>query len=464
MASYGAGDATAAAAGTAWAGYGAGDRRYGPDAAERESRKQQVTRAVCLSMLCGVCQQVVTLQSEPQLVQQLCGGDAADAARLLGNTAGLIGALGLMVNQAGSKLSDSLGRKVFFLACPATTVVAQALIARFSGSKQVVLSCRVVKGLVTAFLSTVMATTALTDVMSGQELAMALSKVTAAVGLGVSATSMVEGAVLARTRNDLRAPYLAAAGLGLAQLFFNAVCLPETLDGVRQKALDLQVLVESINPFAFVQIYTRGSAALQRMATVIALQMSIEGRNINDLNLLWVRNALNWGANETKNFVTIYGVSSCVSGMAITPRLLKSLSVFRFTSTTNLANALGFLLRGCATKSWLFYLSVVTLLPGGNGSSATALTALANSHAEAEGIGRSEFVAWSSSLRGLVGAVAPVLFGNCHAWAQRRGLPAGSAFALAAAAGALLPELLLRSMREADLRQPGAPPRPALRF
>ncbi|CAK0889649.1 unnamed protein product, partial [Prorocentrum cordatum] len=201
MASCGAGGAPAAAEGAAWASYGAGDRRCGPDEAERESRKQQVTRAVCLSMLCGVCQQVITLQSEPRLVQQLSGGDAAAAARLLGNTAGLIGALGLIVNQVGSKLSDSLGRKAFFVAGPATTFLAQALIAKFPGSRRVVLSCRVVKGLMTAFLSSVMATTSLTDVLSGQELAMALSKISAVVGLGVSATS-IGGEVRTQGRQD----------------------------------------------------------------------------------------------------------------------------------------------------------------------------------------------------------------------------------------------------------------------
>mmetsp|Transcript_75363 Transcript_75363/g.203713 ORF Transcript_75363/g.203713 Transcript_75363/m.203713 type:complete len:201 (+) Transcript_75363:37-639(+) len=200
------------------------------------------------------------------------------------------------------------------------------------------------------------------------------------------------------------------------------------------------------------------------MSTVIALQMSIEGRNVMDVTQLWVCNALNWGSNEIRNYITVYGLLSCLSGVAITPRMLKALSVFRFTSTTNLTNALGFLMRGAAAKSWLFYLSIVPLLPGGNGSSATALTALANSHAEAAGISKSEFVAWTNNLRGLVGALAPLVFGNCYALAQRRGLPAGAAFALAAATGALLPELLLRGMREADLRPPGAPPRGAPRF
>jgi hypothetical protein len=396
-------------------------------------------------------------------VQRLSGGDPASAARLLANTSGLIGLFGLLVNQAGGKISDSVGRKLFFLAGPATNVATQSLVATFSGNRQLVLFCRVLKGVMTTFSSTVMASTSLTDVLSTEELGVAMSKIGGIVGMGIVLTTVVEGAILSRTKNNLKIPYLLGAAVGGLQLCFNSVCLPETLDASRRKALDLKVLMQSMNPFAFVQIYTRGSAALQKAVTCTTLQMSLEGKNISDLTQLWARNHLNWESGEIKNFIAVYGVLCAIAGMAITPRMLKVMSTFRFTSVTNATNLLGFVMRGAAAKGWLFYLAVLPMLPGVNGSSSNALKALANSHAVAAGFGNGEFAAWTSNLRGLMGAAAPVIFGNYYAFARDRGLPAGSTFALAGVIGALLPELVLRAMKESELRPPTAASRDALR-
>mmetsp|Transcript_55747 Transcript_55747/g.148796 ORF Transcript_55747/g.148796 Transcript_55747/m.148796 type:complete len:319 (+) Transcript_55747:91-1047(+) len=316
----------------------------------------------------------------------------------------------------------------------------------------------------TTFSSTVMASTSLTDVLSTEELGLSMSKIGGIVGMAIVLTTFMEGAILARTKNNLKIPYLIGAAFGFIQMVFNFACLPETLDASRRKALDLKVFLQSLNPFAFVQIYTRGSAALQKAVTCTTLQMSLEGKNLSDLTQLWARNHLNWESGEIKNFIAAYGVLCAVAGMAITPRMMNSLTTFRYTSVTNATNLLGFVMRGAAAKGWLFCLAVLPMLPGVNGSSSNALKALANGHAVAAGFGNGEFSAWTSNLRGLMGAAAPVIFGNYYAFARDRGLPAGSTFALAGVLGALLPELVLRSMKESELRPPpGTASRQSLR-
>ncbi|CAE7180804.1 bglX [Symbiodinium pilosum] len=409
-------------------------------------------RKLYLSGFLSVAQTVITIQSEPLLIKELSGGDIGLTARMLANTQGLVGVLGVVVNQIGGKFSDVLGRKRFLTLGPLANILFGLLIFRNSHNRRVVLPLRIVRSILTTFSSTVMLTAALSDVAQGAELGAAISKMGAAVGAGIVITPFVEALFLQRS-NSPRTAYLLLSLLGFVHALFVGLSVPETLRRAQRKTLASAMQLSSINPFGFLNVFRRGSVGLQKMVCIQTLQMFLEGKNLSDLVELWKREHLKWTVGESRNFVMIYGTLSILSGVYVTPFFLKNLTARGFTSATNMLNLLGFLLRGAREKSWIFLLAVLPMLPGVNGASATALKSISTDLATAEGFGKGEFSAWTNNLRALAGAVATVLYGNYYSWCKRTGISAGTTFALAGLIGAALPELILRLTKDNEIQR-----------
>jgi len=429
-------------------------------AREEETLKKKTTStlsALYCSAFLSVAQAVITVQSEPRIIKELAGGDLGITATLLANTSGLVGLIGIIINQIGGKFSDALGRKPFLLLGPAANVFFGVLMYRYSKHRRVVLPVRILRAILTTFSSTVMLTAAMADIVSGVQLSAAISKMGAAVGAAIVATPFLETLILQRFK--MQTAYLALSSLGMAHVLFSLVSVPETLVKSQRKNWSSVLQLSSINPFGFLNIFRRGSFALQKMTMIQTLQMCLEGKNLSELVELWKREHLDWSVEQSRNFVMIYGTLSILSGIFITPMFLKKLSARGFTSATNLLNLLGFLLRGLKESSWVFLLAVIPMLPGVNGASATALKSISTDLATAEGFGKGEFSAWTNNLRALAGAAATVLYGNYYAWCKRKGIYQGTTFAVAGLLGAALPELLLCLTRDSELRrekvQPG---------
>lgn len=420
--------------------------------AEVERRRMLVNK-ICISSFFSVCQHIISVQTEPRLVLQLCGGDQASAARLLGNTSGIVGVLSLIINQAGGKLSDAIGRKPGFLLGPFCNFFLGLLVYKNSGNRLLVAICRTLRLIVTTFSSTVMCQAALTDVCSGKELALAMSKMAAAAGAAMLITPFLEARLLPK---GLHYVYLALSGIAAAHVTFGLTQMEETLPESNRDGAKLSL--QSVNPFGFIRVFTEGSYALRRLTVITTLQMFLEGKNVSDTAQIWVRDNLKWSVTGIRNFVIIYGILCTFAGMYITPHLLRTMNTRMFTSTTNMMNAFAFSVRGLAASTPLWLVSMVPMLPGVNGASATALKAIASDLAGAEGFGKGEFSAWASNLRALAGSVAPVLYGQTYAAAQKRGMNPGITFAVAGVLGAMLPELLLRATKDSDLQPPRSNP------
>mmetsp|Transcript_59932 Transcript_59932/g.154253 ORF Transcript_59932/g.154253 Transcript_59932/m.154253 type:complete len:449 (-) Transcript_59932:108-1454(-) len=421
-----------------------------PDAAE-EARKNKVLNVISLHVFQSVCQHVITLQSEPMLVRELCGGDVAETAKLLSNTSGLVGLLGLFINQAGGKISDTTGRKMHLLAGPLSNILWGILVFNRPTHRNTVLFCRIMRMILTTFSNTVMTSAALADVFSGKELAVASSKVGAVVGVAIIATPFFETLMLQRLKHP-KYTYLALSALAVGQAIFDITCFPETLDLAKRAVKGAGSNLAALNPFGFLEIYTRGSRALKGMVTVSTLQMFLEGKNMSDIVEIWKRQHLKWTIEGSRNFVVTYGILCTIAGITITPRLLATQTPKNFTSLTNFTNAVGFTMRGLAENSYIFLLAMLPMLPGVNGASASALKALSTDMATEEGMGKGEFSAWTNNLRALAGAAAPVFVGNYYAWCVRRKVYPGSVFMLAGFIGAVLPEILMRMMDDKDLK------------
>mmetsp|Transcript_30359 Transcript_30359/g.66469 ORF Transcript_30359/g.66469 Transcript_30359/m.66469 type:complete len:453 (-) Transcript_30359:57-1415(-) len=419
---------------------------------DADASKREFLKAVKLSTFQSVLQHVITLQSEPLLIKQLCNGDVSEAARLLANTSGIVGVASLILNQAGGKISDSVGRRPGFLLGPACNAILGALVFRNPGNRRLVLLCRCIRMVFTTFSNTVIGSAMIADRLSGKALAVAMSEVGTIIGLGVITGPVLESVILARSNNNPRSAYLAMSLMASFQTIYNILCVPETLDVAKRAAIQAVCSLETLNPFGFVNILTRGSSALRKGIAVVTLQMCLEGKNMSDTSQIWMREHLKFSIADIRNFTVCYGSCCAVAGAKITPYFLRTLSAGAFTSFANMTTALAFVMRGALEKSWWWYLSILPMLPGVNGSSAMAMKALTTDWATSEGFGKGEFSAWSNNLRALAGAAAPFVLGNYYAWARRRGVPAGSVFIVAALMGALLPELVLRQMSKQELK------------
>lgn len=416
---------------------------------EQRQRKEQAVRSVKLASFLAVCQHVVTLQSEPQLVDAMCGGDVARSAQLLASTSGLVGILSIICNQIGGKLSDSVGRKPALLLGPLCNIALGSLVYLKHKSLFTVLACRTLRMVFTTFSNTVINQAVLSDVLSGQELSVVGSQILAIVGLAVSVTPFVEGTVLARTRNP-RLTFLLLSALASVQLLFTSGTV-ETLDPEKRAPLSNAMNLASLNPFGFTKIFTHGTPALQKNVVITTLQGFIEGKNLSDFGLAFMKENMGWSVTDIRNWVSVYGATNVLSGITVTPYLLKQYSVRAYTSITNWTNILAYILRAFVERrNWLYIGTVPLMLPGVNGVSSTALKSVAAAQADLAGFGKAEFAAYSNNLRAIISAVAPILMTNAYVVCHRKGF-AGATYWIIGIVAAVVPELLLQRLSDEEL-------------
>mmetsp|Transcript_112956 Transcript_112956/g.205758 ORF Transcript_112956/g.205758 Transcript_112956/m.205758 type:complete len:455 (-) Transcript_112956:130-1494(-) len=414
-------------------------------------RKRMLT-LLKVSTFFSIVQHTITIQTEPMLVKELCNNDAAKGTRALANTQGLVGILGLFLNQAGGKFSDAIGRKPFLLLGPLGNILLGALVVKNSSSPLLVLVCRVIRMVITTFSNTVIVGAALTDVVSGDDLAREYSKIGSVVGAGMIAAPIFENIALRRL-GSLRGPYVVLSVLGALHATFNMLLMSETL--VPQKRTSLSdINFSAFNPFGFLNIYFKGSRHLQKFVTIVSFQMFLEGKNLSDIGMTWMREHIKWNINKIRNYVVAYGALCIGTGTYLTPYLIKNTTTRGFTVLTDMLQAVSYILRGSSETAMMWLATVPLILPGVNANTALRLKSLAADHAKAEGFGKGEFSAWINNLRALSSSLSPVIYGNWYAMSQKRGLPAGTVYHVAAILGALLPEALLCLTSDVELKPP----------
>ena len=163
-------------------------------AQEKQQQQQQQQRAahiinvVCGSAFLSVLQHVIQMQSEPLLMKHLlrrAKDPVSAAAKIMANTSGIVGVLGLVINQYGGKMSDLFGRHAFWFVGPLTSILSGLMVHTFSHNLFVVMACRILRLVTTTFSSSVMIGTVLSDVASGSVLAAAGAKTGAFVGAAI---------------------------------------------------------------------------------------------------------------------------------------------------------------------------------------------------------------------------------------------------------------------------------------
>ena len=154
------------------------------------------------------------LAAEPLFVGALCQGDASAAMQLLAQSSGACGLLQFLLNPTFGVLSDTFGRKVFFVLGPLSNVIGNTMIALNPTSKAVFFVCRTINKTMQTVSGSTVCAAALSDCASGDDLSVAFSRLGSAASLGVVLGPLMGAAMLGRNFTP-SAVYWMQVGSGL---------------------------------------------------------------------------------------------------------------------------------------------------------------------------------------------------------------------------------------------------------
>ena len=216
-----------------------------------------------------------------------------------------------------------------------------------------------------------------------------------------------------------------------------------------------------VSPFAFLRLFTADASTpsaktLRTLALAAGLQCIPEGKNISDLNQVYMAEDIGFGASQRTNWLMSFGLSM-IGGGRLAKALLARLGPRLFTTLANVSTAAAFTLWAGVPRGWAMWLGLLLLLPGMERRA--ALGSLAVDHASACGMGRGEYAAAFANWRALMVVSAPLLYGKVYAWssAVRKGKgrgsggPAPGVAYLVGVAAVAAAEVLHRSMPDAEL-------------
>jgi len=413
---------------------------------EEKQRKKRIQTMIPAILFQSVMHHVLILQSDIIQMKSACGDDAGKTSVMLGKCTLYQGLITLFLNQIGGKLSDSLGRKLFFQVGPACNILLAGLLFKNPHRVWANALYRVFAHACLSFSGSVMTTASVWDTLTPSENTGLGARNVGAIGMAVVFAPYLESMLLKLTNGQTKYTYLATILLSLIQISTNAMFLPETLPVAKRKSIDdFKNSLSSFNPLAFVQLKNVKSKLLKQVFVIGAFQLFLEGKCTSDLCQLWCRTDAKMSNEQIRDFIAVWGFANIASG-CFRPQILKTMSATKFTTLANLTLALGVATHGIAPKGKFMWAPLPLMLLGLNCGHNAALGPLIGPLASEEGLPKGEVAAWMQNLRAVVTTVAPLSYGLWYAACKRNNKYTGSTWWLAAAMGALLPELLLRAM------------------
>lgn len=422
-------------------------------AAAEEAKMDRLSSLLVGNIFQAVVQHVVVLQSEVALFTAACGGDTGKAMKALSTSTGLVGVLGLVINQIGGKLSDAYGRRRGYACGPIMNMIVAAIVCKNSKNLTVLIAARIMKLIFTTFSGTVITSASIADGLALKQQMQIGSKINGWVGVAVMGAPFLEAAVLKRT-GDPCSSYKVLALLSAFQLLYSTK-LPETLKVKKPFDMaNLNATLTALNPLGFLKIYFGDSNALKRLVTILTFQSCCEGKCTSELFQMWAKNNLQWGSDGVRNLVSTWGGVVTASSLYIQPYLSKKFDIISYTSLCNFGMFAGLTITGAAPHWSCAYGGLLPIIGGINGGNSLMLKPLSTELAKAAGYGNAEFAAWFTNLRTLVQSFATIFFGQWYAYCQENNIYAGSAWWLIAVTGGLIPQLMLMASPKSDFEKP----------
>ena len=445
-------------------------------AAQTERLKQRVKRVLFAHMFLNVSVICLPIQARPALLRSLTRGDAAKAASILAALTSSVGLAEFVVNPVVGGLSDAHGRLPFLLLSPLASLALKTftwqLLRRGGGgggggkssngpgclSAAGVARLLALERIVCGALSTVSGSTlcsaVLSDVFTDEvERAAASAQLGACAGVGVILGPMLGGLLLARgssggggPRGGTAACFGAAAALAAAQLALVATRMPETLPpGPRRRAMRWS---SAVSPLAFTKLFT-GSTTLRRLALILGMQCVPEGKNISDLNQIYLSTECGFSPLARTRWLMAFGLAM-IAGGGVAKRMIGALGTRRFTTLANGGTAAAFALWGAVPAAWSLWTGLALLVPGMERRACLGSIAVDHATSGNNAMGKAEYAAAFANWRALMVVAAPQLYARVYAAARGAGRSGGLAY-WAGAAVVLCAEALHRSIPDCEL-------------
>ncbi len=257
-------------------------------------RKRAVTilSAVFFLQICGNC---ATLTARPTMLLGFVGNDSTAAAALQSMISSCGSVLEFIFGPCLGRLSDRYGRFPFLMIGPLGSLVCDGLVALYPSWATVVVG-KVVSGMtVTSFIT--MSRGALADVVQGEEMALANSRMAVYSGLGIIASPWIA----ARFLTD-RAAYLFSACCAVINGLVLMLGFRETLPLSDRKPVNLL----ACNPLSFVKLFTH-SKTMTTLVLAVGFQSLGEIRFAFDVGMIIWRSVHGLPASRAGDFSALLG-------------------------------------------------------------------------------------------------------------------------------------------------------------
>lgn len=380
----------------------------------------------------------------PVVADLMPGKGTSSVGRVVGFMAAGGGVFEFLVGPVFGKLSDHLGRKRVLLFGLSGSGVMRLLAYLRRGSLRWIFAERVVSMGTDAVVITCIRAS-LSDLVRGEQLALAQPKISAAAGLGIISGPALSLA-LQQVLGSREAIYLLSAALGLT----NATCMASVFKETLWADLRTPFTWKAANPFSFLDLLG-SSAAMQKLMTVSLLQSCVDGRNVADTDFAFQRGQLGWSAETCSKYVICAGLRIFLAG-AVGPMIIRGVGMSRITSFSNAVNAFFY-----ATLSVFPTYQFSIVFAGVLGErKRDAVESMATDLGIRYGFSKGQIAAAIGNWRALATIIAPLAFSNAFAFAAHQKKMSGSSgpatlhYVLAALLS-VLAELVYRTPLRRDL-------------
>jgi MFS family permease len=330
-----------------------------------------------------------------------------------------------LTNPFFGKLADCFGRKAVLPIANVAVMVCRSIL--FFNSKKkwpIVLEQLVTIPIITSYFTAYRS--ALSDKLSGEDVAKANALIGAWIGLAVIAGPLAAELVMRNT--DPKYCYLVSVLFAGTSFGILTTQVEETLPVSNRKPM----VFGDIQPFSFLQLLK--DRTLNRLMFVIGLQSLTEGRSIYDVLSLYMKEDLGWEWNKINRFVGFNGMGLVVGGLAAKPMIGK-LGMRSFTFLANVCNSLNHMAWGGlppfnAMGSFVMMI-VGSILSWPGMRKRDCAEALLMTIGAQQGFGNGLIQGAMNNFRAIVNIIGPLLFGTLYAAGRKRNLP-GLPFYLAA--------------------------------
>jgi DHA1 family tetracycline resistance protein-like MFS transporter len=353
------------------------------------------------------------------LIQKFEGGDAGQAARLMGLFSMVWALAQFFAAPLLGVLSDRVGRRPVILLSLFGLAIDYLAMA-FAPSVMWLFVTRVIMGLTAGGMAA--ANAYIADVTPPERRAQMFGLIGAAWGVGFILGPAI-GGVLGNI--DLHLPFLAAAGVTLLEVLYGLFILPESLKPESRTAFDWK----KANPVGALRFLGSHRELLGLSGVNFLMQLAH-----NVLPTVWVlytTNRYGWNLAMTGVALAIVGVVNILVQGLLVKHAVARLGEWGTLLTGLVGGGLGFAIYGLAPQGWGFLLGVPVF--GLIGFVGPGFQALATRRVAATEQGRLQGA--NTSLSGFASIFGPPLFGFTYAWFVAPDHPhaAGAAFLLAAA-------------------------------